>query len=72
MDPISEVVLSQRWWGTQWPSSTLASPLKRAPYARQSIDKVSRDYSCQYVAVSESNSQDFEVPIPLGRHGRGG
>jgi hypothetical protein len=32
--------------------------------ARQSAHKVSRNYSCQYEAVSESNSQDFEVSIP--------
>jgi hypothetical protein len=42
------------------------------PYARQSIDKVSEDYSRQYEVVGESNCQDFEVPIPLGWLGCGG
>jgi hypothetical protein len=40
--------------------------------ARQSANKVSRDYSHQYEVVGESNSQDFEDPIPLGRLGRSG
>jgi glycyl-tRNA synthetase beta subunit len=30
------------------------------------VNKVSREYSHQYEAVSESNSQDLEVPIPSG------
>jgi hypothetical protein len=44
------------------------------PDARQSVDKVSGDYSYshQYEAVDESNSQDFEVPISTDQHGLGG
>jgi hypothetical protein len=42
------------------------------PDFRQSVDRVSRDYSRQYEAVDESNSHDFEVPISTGRHGHGG
>jgi hypothetical protein len=34
--------------------------------SRQCADKVSRDHSCQYEVAGESNTQDFEVPIPLG------
>jgi hypothetical protein len=44
------------------------------PDARQSADKVLGDYSHQYEVVNESNSRDFEVPIPpgqLGHCGRG-
>jgi hypothetical protein len=64
---ISEVVLSQ-------PFSTQTSPpLKHAPPdARQFANKVSGDNSHQYEIVRKSNSQDFDVPIPPGRHGRGG
>jgi hypothetical protein len=40
------------------------SSSKAPPDARQSTDKVSGDYSCQYEAVSESKSQDFDVPTP--------
>jgi hypothetical protein len=47
-------------------SSSRARP---PPDARQSADKVSGDYSRQYEAVSESNSQDLEVPIPPSRLG---
>jgi hypothetical protein len=42
------------------------------PDARQSAEKVSRNYSSQYEAVGESDSQDFDVPIPTGRLGRCG
>jgi hypothetical protein len=42
------------------------------PDARQSTDKVSRDYSRQCEAVSESNSMNFEAPIPPGQLGHGG
>jgi hypothetical protein len=49
-------------------SSEVRTPLD----ARQLADSVSGDYSHQYEAVSESNSQDFEVPIPSGRLGCGG
>jgi hypothetical protein len=31
------------------------------PYARQSIDKVSEDYSRQYEVVGESNCQDWSL-----------
>jgi hypothetical protein len=42
-----------------------SSSRARAPLdARQSTDKVSRDYSHQFVVAGELNSQDIEVPIP--------
>jgi hypothetical protein len=45
----------------------------RAPLdARQPADKVLGDFSRQYEAVNEPNSQDFEVPIPLCQLGPGG
>jgi hypothetical protein len=48
-------------------------PTEHAPLdARQSTDKDSGDYSHQYEVVGESNSRDFEVPIPLGQLGCGG
>jgi hypothetical protein len=39
-------------------------PERAPPEARQTTDKVSGDYSHQYETISESNSWDFEVPIP--------
>jgi hypothetical protein len=44
----------------------------RGPDARQSASKVSEDYFRLYEAIGESNSQDFDVPIPPGRLGHGG
>jgi hypothetical protein len=43
----------------------VSPPLESAPpKPRQTADKVSGDYSHQYETISESNSWDFEVPIP--------
>jgi hypothetical protein len=41
-----------------------SSEVPHPPDARQSAHKFSRNYSCQYEVVNESNSQDFEVSIP--------
>jgi hypothetical protein len=64
----------RRWWTTWWPSSTRVSPPPERvpPDARQSTDKVSGDYSRQFEVVGESNSWDFEVPIPPGQLGYSG